>query len=201
MTERRSQAMSRPALPKRNAPPRPVLPRCSEYPLVARMVFTVRMRIPRRHLLAAATGTTVAALAGCDFPQLSRRSTPPRAEAMADADLLRAVAADAAGLAVRYDAAIGALANQTARLTPIRDAHRDHAEALGRLLDESPHPVASAGSAENIAPSLKALAESEKTAAASAATAAIQVATFHAPLVGTIAACRASHVEALSGTS
>src|SRR3954468_10346292 len=98
MTERRSQAMSRPALPKRNAPPRRVLPRRSEYLRLARMVFTVRMRIPRRHLLAVATGTAVAALTGCDIPRLSRRSVP-KAEAMADADLLRAVAADAAGLA------------------------------------------------------------------------------------------------------
>jgi hypothetical protein len=175
-----------------------VLPRRSEYLLLARMVFTVRMRIPRRQLLAATAGTALVALTGCGIPRLSRRSIP-EVEAMADADLLRAVAADATGLAARYDTAIGALADQAARLTPIRDAHRDHAAALARLLDGSPHPVTSTGPAEDPAPSLKALAEGEKAAAGRAASAALQVATFHAPLVGTIAACRASHVEALSG--
>jgi hypothetical protein len=164
------------------------------------MVFTVRMRIPRRQLLAATAGTAVAALTGCDIPRLSRRSTP-KVEAMADADLLRAVAADATGLAARYDVVIGALADQAARLAPIRDAHRDHAAALTRLLDDSPRPATSSGSAVDTAPSLKALAESEKAAAGRAATASLQVAAFHAPLVGTIAACRASHVEALAGTS
>jgi hypothetical protein len=184
-----------------------VLPRRSEYLLLARMVFTVRMRIPRRLLLAAAAGTAATAatgaLAGCDIPLPGRRN-PPKTEAMTDAELMRDVAADSLDLAARYDATIARVPDLSARLTPIRDAHRDHATALARLIG-SPAPgggaasTGAAGSSAATTTTLKALAEGERAAAGRAAIAAIQVATFHAPLVGTIAAARASHVEALAG--
>jgi hypothetical protein len=169
------------------------------------MVLTVPVRngmgLPRRSVLAATAG--VAGLAGCSVPHLL--SEDPAPQAMPDADALRAVSADSLLLAARYDAAITAQPDLAARLTPLRDAHREHAAAIGRALDSSAGPAGPAPSASrSAAPArdraalLKALATDERAAADRAGAACLAAAAYRAPLLGTIAACRASHAEALS---
>jgi hypothetical protein len=155
-------------------------------------------------IAALAGSATVVGLGGCSLPDRFG-SGEPDTRAVADGDALRAVAADARQLAARHDAAIRQFPDQAARLTPLRDAHREHAAAIGRSLDGSAQPStavatpsASGSPGSGAAATLKALAALEKTAAERAAVACVQVASYHAPLVGTIAAARASHAEALS---
>jgi hypothetical protein len=168
------------------------------------MVLTMAMPsgYPRRTLLSAAAlaaaGTAAGpALAGCDSTGDGGTAVPA-----ADAAALRQVAAEALGLANRYDQAISRSPDQSARLTPIRDAHREHAAAIGRSLDATvapsapPDPSGSAASGSGSA--LKALAAAEKAAAERALTACVAAASYYAPLLGTVAAARASHVEVLS---
>jgi hypothetical protein len=183
------------------------------------MVLTVPVRTgrahPRRSFLGA-TGTVAGAvaaaaltgtgglLAGCSLPDVFGGEPDPRP--LPDAEALRAVAADSLLLAARHEAAIGQVPDQATRLTALRDAHREHAAAIGRSLGESPGPSLVAGSpSESGAPPgsgaaavLRALATAERGAAERAAIACVQVESFHAPLVGTIAAARASHAEALT---
>jgi hypothetical protein len=168
------------------------------------MVLTVPVRngmtLPRRSVLAATAA--LATLSGCSVPRLFEDEPPP--QAMPDADALRAIAADALVLAARHDAAIAAQPDLTARLTPLRDAHRDHAAAIGRALADSAGPAASGSP---VPPSsapldrarlLKTLAADERAAAERAAAQCLVAPAYRAPLLGTIAACRASHAEALS---
>lgn len=161
------------------------------------MVLTVAMpwgwgRTGRRTFIAAAAGAVGVALVGCESDD------GPSAIPAADAAALRQVAGEALDLANRYDAAISQSPDQAARLTPIRDAHREHAAAIGRSLDASvaaaaPSPSGSAGSGG----ALKALAAAEKAAAERAAAACVAAASHYAPLLGAVAAARASHAEVL----
>ena len=162
------------------------------------MVLTVAMpwgwvRTGRRTFIAAATGVIGVALVGCES-----NDDGPSAIPAADAAALRQVAGEALDLANRYDAALSQSPDQAAKLTPIRDAHREHAAAIGRSLDASvsaaaPSTSASAGSGG----ALKALATAEKAAAERAAAACVAAASHYAPLLGTVAAARASHAEVL----
>jgi hypothetical protein len=124
----------------------------------------------------------------------------PGPAVMADADQLRGVLADSVRLAARYEAAIGALPAEAARLTAVRDGHRAHAEALSGALNVSGAPVdPSASAGPGGAVTLKALAEDERAASGRAATACLSVLSHHAPLVGCVAAARAAHAESLDG--
>jgi hypothetical protein len=148
----------------------------------------------RRTVLTAAGAAGVVAVAGCENSDDGVSSIPPDQVAA-----LRQVAGEALDLATRYDAAISQNADQAARLTAIRDAHREHAAAIGRSLDApvaaqaAPAPSGSQASGSG----LKALAAAEKAAAGRAATACVAAATYHAPLLGAVAAARASHAEVL----
>ncbi|GIJ45867.1 hypothetical protein Val02_27530 [Virgisporangium aliadipatigenens] len=136
-------------------------------------------------------------LSGCAMPGFPRLAGPA---VMADADLLRGVLAESARLAARYEAAIGALPAEAERLTVVRDAHRAHADALLRALDTATAPAdPSASAAPGGTVTLKTLAEDERAASGRAATACLGVLSHHAPLVGTIAAARATHAESLAG--
>jgi hypothetical protein len=163
------------------------------------MVLTVAMpwgwgRTGRRTFLAAATGVVGVALVGCESNDDGASAIPA-----ADAAALRQVAGEALDLANRYDAAISQSADQAAKLTPIRDAHREHAAAIGRSLDAPVAPAAgpSSSGSPGSGGALKALATAEKAAAERAATACVAVASYYAPLLGTVAAARASHAEVL----
>jgi len=155
---------------------------------------------PRRSVLVAGSLAIAAAglasgcsVLGADEPETI---TPP------DSDALRAVAGESLDLAKSYDEAISRTPDQAAKLTPIRDAHREHADAIGRSLDASvapaPAPSASASGGGGASGLLKALQAAERAAAERATSACLAVASHHAPLVGAIAAARASHAEALA---
>ena len=85
--------------------------------------------------------------------------------------------------------------------SPIRDAHRAHAQALAaRDRRRRAHARPPAGRPRRPGPeqALAALAEAEQTARDEAVDACLGASARLAPLVGAIAAARASHVEVLT---
>jgi hypothetical protein len=159
------------------------------------MVLTMAMPwgCTRRTVLTAAGAAGLVAVAGCESDD-GASAIPPD-----EAANLRRVAGESLDLATRYDAAIGQNPEQSARLTAIRDAHREHAAAIGRSLGST--VAAQAGPAPSGSQAagggLKALAAAEKAAAERAVAACLDAASYHAPLLGTVAAARASHAEVL----
>jgi hypothetical protein len=172
------------------------------------MVLTVRVlmgdepaRYSRRTVLRAAMVGTVGTLAltGCD------KSGPAQVRKIADP--LNALYRDTAALLARYESIITARPELAARLTPLRDAHREHLRALAREIGpnlDSPSPAPSAGGSvaaeapADAGSALAALRDAEKAAAAAARAACLAGPSYRAALLGSIAAARASHVEALS---
>jgi hypothetical protein len=171
------------------------------------MVLTVRVLLgderpghPRRAVLRATLGGLVgavaaAALAGCDA---SRTAQPRRV-----ADPLNPFYRDTVALLARYEAIMTALPALTDRLTPLRDAHREHLRALTREIGpnlETPAPTASVGGdlPGDTGSALAALRDAEKAAAAGARAACLAAPSYRAALLGSIAAARASHVGVLS---
>jgi hypothetical protein len=114
------------------------------------------------------------------------------------AAMLADVIAATADLVGRYDAVIAAYPALTTRLTPIRDGHRAHLAALTSTLARKP-PAASPQQAPEggQAAALSNLAAAEKSGRADAVAACLAAPTRLAPLLGSIAAARASHQEAL----
>jgi hypothetical protein len=115
-------------------------------------------------------------------------------------------------LATAYDTTLSTVSSLAARLTPIRDAHRLHAEALFAILSPAPSPLPSgqpvwavpAGTAAPKPPSptspnaaLDALREAERKAQQVAAETCATSPADRATLLGEIAAARAGHLEAL----
>lgn len=140
--------------------------------------------------LAAIAGTAaVPALAGC---------TPAASTEIPGAAELTDVIKGTAALADTYDAAITAYPALATRLTPLRDAHRAHVAALASMLGQDPPPAATQpapGTSQGSA--LSALAAAEKAGRAAAVAACLAAPARLAPLLGSIAAARASHQEAL----
>jgi hypothetical protein len=173
------------------------------------MVLTVpvligaeRARYSRRVVLGAALGGLVgsvgaATLAGCDKPGSD--------QVRKIADPLNPLYRDTAALLARYEATIAALPELAARLTPLRDAHREHLRALAREIGpnlDSSAPAAS-GSVAASAPAdagaaLAALRDAEKAGSAAARAACLAGPSYRAGLLGSIAAARASHEQVLS---
>jgi hypothetical protein len=161
-------------------------------------------RYSRRTVLRAALVGTVGTvstltLTGCD------RSAPAQVRKIADP--LNPLYRDTAALLARYESIMTARPELAARLTPLRDAHREHLRALAREIGpnlDSPSPAASAGgsvAAEAPADAGSALAvlrDAEKAATAAARAACLAGPSYRAALLGSIAAARASHVAALS---
>jgi hypothetical protein len=172
------------------------------------MVFTVTMpwgwgqsgpvHARRSVLIGAAAVTAAGLLSACDLNGDEPEVVPPP-----DAAALRQVAGEALDLAGRYDAAIEQGLDRAGTLTAIRDAHREHAAAIGRSLDASVAPSAgpSASGATGSGGAVRALQAAERAAAERAAAACVAVAAHYAPLLGTVAAARASHAEALQSTA
>ena len=157
-----------------------------------------RNSLPRRLILAAGVVTaSTGALAGCGLTDSwtgQRDEEPPPSDVTA----LRTVAAESLQLGARYDSAIGTAGAQAALFTAIRDGHRAHHAAIGRALAETAAPdPAAAASASASGPAVKDLTAAERAAAVRAAAACVQVSARYAPLVGSIAAARAGHAEAL----
>jgi hypothetical protein len=168
------------------------------------MVFTVRVPMPAdgpsraaptsRRALLAAGGWTAAGLAtvgvggltGCGIVGPDPEPTPPP-------DPLLPFLSATVALADQYDAAIDAQPSLSARLTPLRDDHRAHVRALAREIGipaPSPSPSASAAPVQD-------LLAAEKDAQKDAEKACLEGPSYRAALLGSIAACRASHQEAL----
>ncbi|MEV4492650.1 hypothetical protein AB0K04_21340 [Micromonospora coxensis] len=144
----------------------------------------------RTGALLAAGGAT-APLTGCDLFDGDEPPPPP--------DPLEPLAAEARELAARHRAAIAADPGLADRLTPIADAHAAHADEIHRLIGRpapsgSPAPQPSGGDRDGL---LTALREAEQRGRKAAATACAEAPGERAALLGSIAAARATHVEAL----
>jgi hypothetical protein len=154
----------------------------------------------RRKVLRAgalvALGGAAAPLTGCDL--LDRDDDPAPGP-----DPLEPLAAEAAALADRHRAAVAADPSLADRLTPIADAHRAHADELRRVIGRPAPSAAPTGSptaspAAEPADLLAELRRAEQTGRANAAKACAAAPAERAALLGSIAAARATHVEALT---
>lgn len=143
----------------------------------------------RRRLLGlAAAGVGGATLSGCGLFGGSDSSTGP-------ADAVQPLLVEAVALAAAYDKAAAARPDLAARLKPLADDHRAHASALAKLIGQ-PVPTAAAA-AVGSGDVLAGLRTAEQTAQRNAVTACKQAPAGRAALLGSIAACRATHAEAL----
>lgn len=154
------------------------------------MVFTgTVVTNSRRNFLGALLGS--AALAGCGV--FDREPEPaPRPDAF------QPLLDEALALAAAYDRVIAAKPALAVGLAPLAESHRAHAADLTRLIgaavvSAAPSGSAPAGSADSLATLRKAEQAAQKTAIAACRSAPAD----RAMLAGSIAACRATHAEAL----
>ncbi|SCL21606.1 hypothetical protein GA0070624_2354 [Micromonospora rhizosphaerae] len=140
-----------------------------------------------------ALGGAAVPLAGCDLFDRNNEPPPP--------DPLEPLAAESAELAARHRAAIAAVPGLADRLTPIADAHQAHAGELRRVIGRKVSSGAPAGTPTAAATDpdevLAALREAEQQGRENAAKACAAAPAERAALLGSIAAARATHVEAL----
>ena len=136
-----------------------------------------------------AAGLGGAALSGCGL--FGGDSDSPTG---ADATV-RPLLTEAVALAGAYDKAAAAHPDLAARLKPLAADHRAHASALAKLIGTSvPRAAAAATGSGDV---LAGLRTAEQTAQRTAITACKQAPADRAALIGSIAACRATHAEAL----
>jgi hypothetical protein len=162
--------------------------------------------LSRRGVLAGAaglavTGATGAALAGCRLPGIGGA---PANSSPTPAHPLSGAISGSLALLSQYDATIAAQPTLAARLAPLRAQTWTHVTALSKAAGV-PEPSGSAGAGTGASPAapgspqaaLAALAAAERSAANSAVSACLAAAPQHAALLGSIAACRATHLEVL----
>jgi hypothetical protein len=147
--------------------------------------------------VAGVVGTAAAGavLAGCDpFGGSPSGQNTDQPTALLD------FMANTSALADRYDATISAVPSLPGTLGQIRDAHRAHAKALATALGvDAPRSGAPATRPPTDGPAaMAALAAAEKTARDDAVAACLAAAARYAPLLGSIAAARATHLEVLT---
>ena len=163
------------------------------------MVFTggVRMsqeRPTRRRVLsmtAAGLGGAVLSeggLAGCGL-------FGGGSESSGGNDPVQPLLTEAAALAGAYDKAAATHPDLAARLKPLGDDHRAHAATLAKLLGRSVPKTAAASTGSGDV--LAGLRTAEQTAQRNAVAACKAAPADRAALLGSIAACRATHAEAL----
>jgi hypothetical protein len=147
----------------------------------------------RRRVLGATAGAGLGvALSGCglfgDDPEPAPAPDP-----------LQPVLDEALALAAGYDQAGVAQPGLRDRLDPLAADHRAHAEALARVIGKPlpSGPAAAASSGPSPAATLADLRKAEQAAQKTAVAACRQAPADRAALVGSIAACRATHAEAL----
>ncbi|NJC81732.1 hypothetical protein HC030_04015 [Planosporangium mesophilum] len=149
----------------------------------------------RRTVLGAVLAVVGAVpLAGCDSLRQAPRERPAP-------DPLNPFYLDTLALARRYDATITAVPGLAERLGPLRDAHHAHAQALVREMGpglNQPSATPSETAPADQTAALAALLAAEKEASAAARETCLTAPSYRAALLGSIAAARASHVEALS---
>jgi hypothetical protein len=139
----------------------------------------------RRQVLGAAAGLAVSAttLAGCGL--FDEDPAPPSAP-----DALQPLLDESLALAAAYDRAIATQPALSAKLTPLAADHRAHAAELAQVIGRA----GPSGAPVTIGTDLRA---AELTAQKSATAAVRQAPADRVMLVASIAACRATHVEAL----
>jgi hypothetical protein len=154
----------------------------------------------RRTLLAAGVGV-ITAPAGCGLADKNEPAPPPPA-----ADPLRPALDETLALVATYDRVMLAQPGLAARLAPLAADHRAHVAELARTIGTGapsaagPPPSASAPTtAPSTAPAaaLTELRAAELAAQRNADQACRRAPATRAALLGSIAACRATHAEAL----
>jgi hypothetical protein len=142
-------------------------------------------------LRAVAVAAAAAPVASCGWLDGDDDSPPAP-------DPLAPMVAETAALAARYQAAATAQPTLAARLTPIAEAHTAHAAELGRLTATAlPSTMAVVTSSGTPAGTLDELRAAETAARDAAVAACLSVPADRAVPLGTIAAARATHLEAL----
>ena len=140
-----------------------------------------------------AAGTAmVASTAGCSLFDDDPKPAQP--------DALQPVLDEALALAAALDQAALAQPGLATRLNPLAADHRAHIAELSRVIGKpvpSPGASSSAPAAGDPGTLLKQLRTDVKAAQRNAATACGRAPAARAALVGSIAACRATHAEAL----
>ncbi len=113
-------------------------------------------------------------------------------------DPLQPLLDEALALAAAYDRAAAGQPDLAGRLAPLAADHRAHATELTRVIGaDTPSAAPSASAAPAAGQTLAELRAAEQRAQRTATTSARTVPADRAALVGSIAACRATHAEAL----
>ncbi|MFG2046271.1 hypothetical protein ACGFIW_02415 [Micromonospora sp. NPDC048935] len=151
----------------------------------------------RRKLLRAgallALGGAAVPLTGCDLFDREDEPAPPP-------DPLRPMVDESLALAAAYQASASAHPDLAGRLDPIAEAHTAHATELARVIGvalPSGAATPTTAPAADRARALAALRGLEKAAQQSATAACAAASAERAALLGSIAAARATHQEAL----
>jgi hypothetical protein len=129
-------------------------------------------------------------MAGCGLFDGDPEPPPPP-------DPLQPVLDEALALAAECDRLAVTEPDLAARLTPLASDHRAHATELARLIGAEIPSTAPSASAPAVGGSRADLRKAVQAAQRTATTAARQAPAARAALVGSIAACRATHAEAL----
>ncbi|MFE9690531.1 hypothetical protein [Micromonospora sp. NPDC005806] len=141
-----------------------------------------------------ALGSAAVPLTGCDLFD-GGDDKPPAP------DPLEPLAAESAALEARHRAAVAAAPTLAERLTAIADAHRAHADELrkviGRPAPSGPPAATPSAAATDPDGLLAELRQAEQQGRENAAKACAAAPAERAALLGSIAAARATHVEAL----
>jgi multidrug resistance efflux pump len=155
----------------------------------------------RRRALGAGVGAAAVLTGTPGCALFALKPAPPPAP-----DPLLPLHQHALDLATAYQRTIAARPGLADRLAPLAQAHVTHAEELARVMNPAPAAAPSAGPsgapgipvpAGDDGTALAALREAELAAARDAASRCRQTEADRAPLLGSIAAARASHAEAL----
>ncbi|GAA3187476.1 hypothetical protein GCM10010532_001720 [Dactylosporangium siamense] len=156
------------------------------------------MRVSSRRAVLAGAAAALTTLTACDIPKRSAATWHPAPDVLLPL-LTRTVA-----LRDRYAEILTAFPALQDRLGPLKDNHAAHVVALAREvgLDENgPMPAASASAGpvvQDQAAVVKELAGLEKAGQEDATGACLAAPSYRAALLGSIAACRAAHVEVLT---
>ncbi|WP_238014711.1 hypothetical protein KZZ52_07865 [Dactylosporangium sp. AC04546] len=159
------------------------------------------MSIARRAVLAGAAALATGLAAGCDIPTERTAVWHPAP------DVLLPLLQRTVQLRDRYGEALTAFPALQDRLGPLKDDHEQHVIALAREigLPEAgpfPQPSASSGSPSALptdqGAALTELTNLERKGREEAEGACLAAPSYRAALLGSIAACRAGHVEVLT---
>jgi hypothetical protein len=157
----------------------------------------VSSNVPRRGVLAGGVAAAVALTAGLAGCRDTPKAQPPSP--------ILPVREDSLALLAAYDATLRRHPDLADRLKPLREDHHRHVRELDRELGSAtPSASGSATVSPSVSPvpssadaALGALTGQEKQAEQRARRSCLAAPDRYATLFGSIAACRASHVEAL----